>query len=91
MLTWDDFLAYCQLSEDEVDAVADYQGVPRIVAAQMAYCMLREPAGQQVFRSILIDDIETARRRGDGATLARYQSVLERFDAARSTAPLPPV
>jgi hypothetical protein len=89
VLTWDDFLAYCQLSEDEVDVVADYQRVPKIVAAQMAYYMLREPAGQKVFRAILIDDIESARKRGDRDSLARYEAVLERFDAAHGRAGSP--
>jgi hypothetical protein len=80
MLTWDDFLAFCDLTEEEVDMIAAHEGVPPIIAAQLGYYLKHSPGGGERIRSMITDDIERARSCNHAAQLAELEGVLRRFD-----------
>lgn len=80
MLTWDDFLAYCDLNEDEVDLVADYAGLPKMVAAQMAFYMMREPSGITILRAMIEDELAAARARDERPEIRRLKALRQRLD-----------
>ena len=35
MITFDDCLAFCELTEDEIDAIAEHEHLPETVALEM--------------------------------------------------------
>ncbi len=85
MLTWDDFLAFCDLTEGEVEAIAAHERVPKIIAAQLGYYLIHTPGGDELIRSMILDEIETARARNDPAQAAEFEATLQRFNALHGT------
>jgi hypothetical protein len=65
MLSLEDCIALCGLSEEEVLAIAEHEHIPEIVAAELASYLVQTPEGEMRMKAIIRDDIEAARRRGD--------------------------
>lgn len=65
MITLQDCIALCGLSEAEVLAIAEHEHVPEVVAAGLAETLLRQPHGPERVRHIIIEDIRAAQARGD--------------------------
>ena len=80
MLTWDDFLAFCDLTEGEVEAIAAHEGVPKIIAAQLGHYLIHSPGGEARIRAMILDDIAFARARNDAEQVAEFEAILRRFD-----------
>ena len=79
MLTFEDCLALCELSEDEVDAIAEHEQLSETVAVELGSYLLQGPDGQLLIQRMIVDDIEAARRRGDVARAAHLKLTLRRF------------
>lgn len=62
MLSLEDCIALCGLSEEEVLAIADHEHIPEIAAAEMANYLTRTPEGELRIKAMIRDDIEAARR-----------------------------
>lgn len=60
MLTREDCLALCELGEDVVDAIAEHEHIPEIVAAELGSYLVRTPDGELRIRRIILDDIDAA-------------------------------
>lgn len=84
MLTFEDCLALCELSEDEVDAIAEHEQISETVAVELGSYLLQGPDGQLLIQRMIIDDIQAARRRGDLAHAARLKQTLRRFIEAHA-------
>lgn len=84
MLTIEDCIAFCALTEAEVDAIAEHEHehVPEIVAAEMANYLIHTADGAPRIRRMIVDDIEHARVHGDHAHMAQLVHVLRHFIAA---------
>lgn len=65
MLTYEDCLGLCDLTEEEVDAIAEHEHIPDIVAAELGNYLVHEEPGVRKIRRIILDDIETAEQKGD--------------------------
>ena len=65
MLSLEDCLALCELSEDEVLAIAHHEHLPEIAAAELGNYLCRTPEGEMRIKSIIRDDIAEARAGGD--------------------------
>lgn len=65
MITAEDCIALCGLTEQEVMAIAEHEHVPDIVAAAMARYLLKEPNGPEKIGDMIRDDIRDAWNRGD--------------------------
>jgi len=61
MLTREDCLALCELSEDEVAAIAEHEHVPEIVAMEMGQYLCHTPEGEARIERMIVEDIATAR------------------------------
>jgi len=48
MLTFDDCLSYCGLTEDEIDVIAHREKITGLVAIALAYNMLHTREGEQI-------------------------------------------
>ena len=79
MITFEDCLAFCELSEDEIDAIAEHEHLTETVALEMGSLVVRAPDGEFRIRQIIIDDIEAAQARGDLAHAAHLKHTLRRF------------
>jgi hypothetical protein len=79
MITFEDCLALCELSEAEIDAIAEHEHLPGTVALEFGACLVRGPDGALRIQQIIIDDIGAAQQRGDLAHAARLKQTLRRF------------
>jgi hypothetical protein len=79
MLTREDCLALCELSEDEVEAIAKHEHVPELVAMELGQYLCHTPNGEARIERMIIDDIEHARTHGNYAHMAKLVGVLRHF------------
>lgn len=80
MLTYEECLDMCDLTSDEVDAIAEHEHVDPMIALAFGQYMITHQ-GEQKIKRIILDDIEKARRDGNRGHEALLQKVLEHFIA----------
>ena len=79
MLTIQDCIGMCQLTEDEVAAIAEHEHIPDIVALELGNYLCVDADGEKRVSRMIVDDIEAARARGDLAHAAKLRHVLQHF------------
>ena len=79
MITLEDCVAFCGLTEQEVLAIAEHEHLPEIAAAAYAQYLLCRPNGAEAIRDIIIDDVREAQRRGDREHVRTLLHVLHHF------------
>ena len=79
MLSLEDCLALCDLSEEEVLAIAQHEHIPEIVAAELGNYLVRAPGGELRIKSIIRDDLAQARAGRDRARELALLMVLHNF------------
>lgn len=60
MLTYEDCVGLTDLDEEEIEAIAQHEHVPEIVAAEMGCWLVHDPDGQLLIERIIEEDIECA-------------------------------
>jgi len=65
MVTLQDCIGLSSLSESEVDAIAEHEHVPEMVAVELGCWLARTPEGQQRILWMIEDDISLARVHGN--------------------------
>ncbi|MFP4126149.1 MAG: hypothetical protein ACLFU0_05835 [Alphaproteobacteria bacterium] len=79
MLTYEDCIGVSGLTADEVDAIAEHEHVPSMIALEYGRYIMEGPDGEKVLRGIILDDIESARARGDTLHAACLKLILRDF------------
>jgi hypothetical protein len=79
MLTFEDCLAFAELTEEEVDAIAEHEHLPETVALELGAYLARSAEGQRRIELMIVEDIQVAQRRGDRLHAAKLKHVLRRF------------
>lgn len=79
MLTLEDCIALSGLTEEEIDAIAEHEHLPEIVATELGSYLVHAPGGPQAICAIIRDDIASARVRGDFLHSAKLKLVLLHF------------
>ena len=79
MLTFEDCLALCGLSEAEVQAIAEHEHLPPIVALELGDCLIHGKDGELLVSHMVIEDIRAAERRGDLLRAAQLKQTLRHF------------
>lgn len=79
MLTYEDCVGMSELTAEEIDAIAEHEHVPAIVAVEMGRYLVTTPEGSLALKRIILDDIEAARARGDTLHAACLRLVLRDF------------
>ena len=79
MLTFDDCVALCELTEDEIAAIAEHEHLPMIVAAELGNYLIHGPDGALRVKRIILDDLLVAGRAGDKARALTLKLVLRHF------------
>jgi hypothetical protein len=79
MLTREDCLALCELEADVVDAIAEHEHLPEIVAAELGCYLVHTRQGELRIRRIILDDIDAARAAGNEDKARRLRLSLLAF------------
>ena len=79
MLTMEDCIALSELTDDEIDAIAEHEHIPEIVAAELGAYLLTQADGEVRISRMIADDIENARKRGNVKHAAQLKLVLQHF------------
>lgn len=82
MLTLQDCLDMCDLSPEVVDAIAEHEHLPCILAAELGECLACSAGGRALIHSFILDGMADAMRRRDRMRLARFECALAQFRAA---------
>ena len=86
MISLDDCIGFCGLTDKEVMAIAEHEHVPDIVAAVIGRYLLEKPAGPEKIRDMMRDDIHDALSRGDKEHASDLLLVLRQFLASHPEA-----
>jgi len=79
MLTFQDCLALCELTEDEILAIAEHENLPEAAALELGHILAQTPAGERRIEEMIVDDIVAAQRAGNLRHAAALKLVLRRF------------
>jgi hypothetical protein len=79
MLTFDDCVALCELTEEEIAAIAEHEHLPMIVAAELGNYLIQGPDGAVRVKRIILDDLQIAGRAGDKRRALTLKLVLRHF------------
>jgi hypothetical protein len=79
MLTLQDCLELCELTEDEVLAIAEHENLTEIAALELGNYLVHTPEGERRIKAMIVDDIDAARARVDVRHAALLKLVLKRF------------
>jgi hypothetical protein len=79
MITLEDCIAFCGLTEQEVLAIAEHEHIPEVAAAALAEYLLNRPKGAGQIRDMICGDIRAAFDRGDNKHAAELCSALRHF------------
>ncbi|KAA0875106.1 hypothetical protein [Nitrincola tapanii] len=78
MLTYDECLAMCDLTCDEIDAIAEHEHVDPMIALALGNYLVSHHEACEVKRFI-VDDIEAARRSGNTEKMILLKQTLLHF------------
>ena len=79
MVTLKECMDLTGLEVEEIDAIAEHERVPQIVAAELGHFLLATADGRRRIRSMISDDIERARRLGNQHHAAELGRVLSKY------------
>jgi hypothetical protein len=79
MITLDDCIGLCGLTEEEVLAVAEHEHLPEIAATALAQYLMCRKHGSEEVRDMIVDDIRNAEASGDKAHTLTLLHVLHHF------------
>jgi len=79
MLTLEDCIAFSELTEEEILAIADHEHIPEMVAAEMGNYLVHSPSGEIRVRAIIVDDIKESECSGDRARVIVLKLILKRY------------
>jgi hypothetical protein len=82
MLTLEDCLGLCGLTEEEVLAIAQHEHIPEMAALEIGSYLCRTPAGELCIKAMIRDDIAEAARMGEHARSLALRLVLRHFVAS---------
>ncbi len=84
MLTLNDCMSQCDLTEDEIAAIAEHEHLPEIVALELGQYLAHLPKGAATIRRMIHEDISDAQSRSDHLHATKLKLVLRVFDDRRA-------
>ncbi len=79
MITLEDCIAFCGLTEAEVLAIAEHEHLPEIAATALAEYLLSQDRGSEKVRDMIVDDIRQAQSAGNREHVLILLHVLHHF------------
>jgi hypothetical protein len=79
MLTLEDCIGLCGLTEDEVRAIAQHEHIPEVAAAELGHYLVNSADGELCIKTMIRDDIAGANACGDRQRVLALKLVLREF------------
>ena len=79
MLSYEDCLGLCELTEDEISAIAEHEHLPQIAALELGNYLMHSPEGVPHVKRIILDDIKHAEQTGNSKHVLHLKLVLKHF------------
>lgn len=79
MLSYEDCLAFCDLTEDEIEAIAEHEHIPQIVALELGQYLVQSEDGVRKIKRIILDDIAAAKQGNDEQHYLVLKATLKHF------------
>ncbi|MCG8446957.1 MAG: hypothetical protein MI753_14735 [Hyphomicrobiales bacterium] len=79
MISLEDCLGMCGLTEEEVLAIAEHEHIPEIAATGLAEYLMHQKCGAERIRDMILDDIREAKSSGRMQHVRELSSVLRHF------------
>ena len=79
MISLEDCIGLCGLTEEEVLAIAEHEHLPEIAAAALASYLLHQAHGAETVRDMIVGDIREAQGRGGREHVLTLLHVLHHF------------
>ena len=79
MLSYEDCLALCELTEDEIEAIAEHEHLPQMAALELGSYLIHSPDGVPHIKRIILDDIQHAEHSGNSKHVLHLKLVLKHF------------
>jgi hypothetical protein len=87
MLTIQDCLELCGLTEDEIEAISEHEHIPDIVALELGEALLKSESGVAEIKRFILDEIALAKAHGHAEKAARFEAAYRHFDSAHPAMP----
>ena len=84
MLTFDDCLAFSELTEAEILAIAEHENLPEVAAIALGNYLLHSASGEQRIERMILEDIRHSQHRGNHRRAAELKRVLNEYCRHRS-------
>ncbi|MBB1487437.1 hypothetical protein [Oceanospirillum sediminis] len=78
MVTYEDTLGLCELSEGEVMAIAEHEHTAPIIASGIGSYLIQHH-GEQIISQYILDDMVRAQKHGDYIHQIELQQILAQF------------
>ncbi len=78
MLTYEECLEMCDLSDDEIEAIAEHEHVEPMIAMALGKYLVEHDGCHQI-KQFILDDIEVAKRQGNTQKMALLTKTLCHF------------
>ena len=79
MLTYQDCVGLCELSEDEIRAIAEHEHLPELVALELGQYLVQSADGQLRIRRMIMEDMEAAETAGHTEDALRLKATIKHF------------
>lgn len=79
MLSLENCIALCDLTEEEVLAIAEHEHIPEIAATELGNYLVRTPEGELCIKAMIRDDIDAAKARNARERVLTLKAVLRNF------------
>jgi hypothetical protein len=86
MITFDDCMDCCELEEAEIEAIAEHEHVPEIVALELGQYLLGSKKGIRQIKKFIQDDIAEAKSNGHPEKASELRKLLDTFDVRHKAA-----
>jgi hypothetical protein len=86
MLSIQDVIDYCDLERGEIEAIAEHEHIPVVVAAEMSEQLLGSPQGVYQLHSMIIENMQHAMASGE---YQHVKDLAETYEHLQRTHPIP--
>ncbi len=87
MLTYEDCVELSDLTEEEIEAIAEHEHIPQMAALEMGSYLVHTPEGEKRIKRMIAEDLTAARERGDKHKVAMLKLVLKHYLEHHATPP----
>ena len=79
MLSYQDCVELSDLTEEEIEAIAQHEHLPEMAALELGSYLVHTDQGIPMIKRIILEDIEEERRRGHNDKVLKLKLVLKHF------------